>query len=164
MAREIVLLDLQPNLTLRVAFLFPIASVTPLTRTPDPQSISVAVANQGLIPALPVQIAANVPAPLTAVTYDPFGSALKPTSPTALDPLCAAVLSNLELAAYAAGMLVVTVNIVQLDAMLDTPATFTAKTAPGYIQIQAMYTQQKNDLATKYATRSKYIGVRLDAN
>lgn len=161
MARELVILDQQPNSTLRVAFLLPVPSVTALTRTPDNQSASVVVANSGLIPALPGGIA--VPNPLPSVTYNPGGSPLQPTSPANLDPVCAAILSNKEIAAYAAGMLAVNIYVVQLNLALDTPATFAAKTAPAYLELMAAYTQQKNDFQASYAKRSQYMGARLDA-
>lgn len=161
MARELVILDQQPNNTLRVAFLLPVPSVTALTRTADNQSMTVVVNNSGSIPPLPGGIA--VPNPLPSVTYNPGGSPLVPTSPAALDPVCASILSNKEIAAYAAGMLAVNIYIVQLDPALDTPATFAAKTAPAYLGLMAAYTQQKNDFQASYAKRSAYLGVRLDA-
>jgi len=161
MARELVILDQQPNNTLRVAFLLPVPSVTALARTPDNQSMTVVVDNAGLIPALPGGIA--VPNPLPCVEYNAAGSPLRPGTPANLDPVCAAILSNKEIAAYAAGMLAVNIYTVQLDPALDTPATFAAKTAPAYLELMTAYTQQKNDFQSSYTKRSAYLGARLDA-
>jgi hypothetical protein len=161
MARELVILDQQPNNTLRVAFLLPVPSVTALTRTADNQSASVVVTNAGIIPPLPAGIV--VPNPLPCVTYNSSGSPLRPTSPSELDPVCAKILSNLELAAYAAGMLAINIYIVQLNPALDTPATFASHTAPAYLELMTAYTQQKADFQAAYTKRSQYVGARLDA-
>jgi hypothetical protein len=156
MAKEILLLDNQPNNTLRAAFLFKVPSVTRLTA---------ATTGTGIIVNPPVEVPTDpVVKAGAAVLYSPSGSPLQWLQPRDVDPILASVLSSDELAAILDGQVAYSIYTVQLQLPADDWQTgMKLGLGPGYAELQLAYTQQKADFLAAYTKRDKYLGKRLNA-
>jgi hypothetical protein len=157
MAKEILLLDNQPNDTLRAAFLFKVPTVTRLTATTTGTGLPVDP------PVDPVPTEQPIKA-TSAVSYSTSGAPLRWLRPSEIDPILVSVLAADELAAIIDGQVAYSIYILQLQLPADDWNTgMKLGLGPGYAELQLAFDQQEAQFRAAYNKRDKYLGKRLNA-